>query len=219
MGIYPQRYSDYKLITNFDRNIYFQNANIHAFYIGSLSCTGMVYQSTSFSCAASCSSLTYAAVNGACQPCNPECFTCNSTNPSNCTSCHDSSTRQIGNCACIANYFSVSSDMKLPCVLCNTILQYCANCNNNTFCLSCTDSSVFTNINGICYCSIVGVSTYPTYYVTGVCLTFPGCINATIFTNARVCKSCNPSANFQMASATNFTCICMKGYNNNGTNK
>jgi cysteine-rich repeat protein len=88
-------------------------------------------------------------------------------------------------------------------------MTYCKSCLNDSVCLACKNNTYL--VNGKCQCLNLPVQTYN---ITGICLTYPGCVSAANVLNANYCSSCNTSANFKHPSDSNLTCICMSGYNN-----
>lgn len=151
----------------------------------------------------------FANVSNNCLPCNATCFTCSYSDPNNCTSCITVTNRTGSACTCSGLFFSNSSDRSSACLLCSSYMADCTSCLNSSVCLGCSGGKFL--VNGTCKCNNV---TTPTYYVSGVCLTYPGCLNASVTVNSNYCSSCNTTAHFQYYSASNLTCVCSSGYSN-----
>jgi hypothetical protein len=210
IGVHPETYN--QIFSNFDYNSNFSSATLNIFYIGYLLCNSSIseiYVSLMLNCDVSCPVQFNANISNNCIPCNSSCFTCNYTDPNQCTSCISITYRSGSQCTCSGLYFSTSSDRTTSCLLCSDYLLYCTSCLNSSICTGCQSDKYL--VNGSCQCFNI---TAPTYFVSGVCLTYPGCVNASSITNANFCSICNTSANFQHPSVSNLTCVCSSGYTN-----
>lgn len=207
MSTHPEMYS--QLSALFDYNSFFVSADLNIFYIGYLFCNASsseIYVQTNLNCAGSCLVNFYANVSNVCIPCNSTCLTCSYSNPDTCVTCATGTNRTGATCSCTGLYFSNGS---ANCLLCSDYIPYCNSCSNSQVCSSCVVGKFL--VNGTCRCLNIAAMTY---FVSGVCLTYPGCVSATNVLNANYCSTCNTSANFQHPSASNLTCVCVSGYNN-----
>lgn len=54
--------------------------------------------------------------------------------------------------------------------------------------------------------------------VSGLCLTFPGCLEAYSILTGIYCDSCDAANNFQIDTTTNYTCTCIQSTFYNSSN-
>ena len=189
ISAHPELYS--QLSALFDYNSFFVSANLNIFYIGYLFCNASaseIYVQTNLNCAGSCLINFYANVSNVCIPCNSTCLTCSYSNPNTCVTCAAGTNRTGATCSCTGLYFNNGS---ANCLLCSDYLSYCSSCSNSQVCSGCVAGKFL--VNGTCRCLNIAAMTY---YVSGVCLTYPGCVSATNVLNAKYCSTCNTSANF-----------------------
>jgi hypothetical protein len=141
------------------------------------------------SCQLSCIPSTEANVSNVCVPCAPNCLECFEFNATNCTICNGNF-RNGSDCICLTGYYANASG-GADCLLCSDYIPYCARCTGPTSCTHCFSTHYLVGTNCECLSAIS-----QTYYVTGVCLKYPGCIIAQSVTNGNYCSSCNTTAKF-----------------------
>lgn len=88
------------------------------------------------------------------------------------------------------------------CAVCNNYIPNCDVCISTTICGTCSANYNWNSTTLNCTC------TGGKFYIVnpGACATYPGCTQATIFTNAVICKSCDANLNFVLF---NSTCKCI----------
>ena len=167
-------------------------ANVNIFYIGFLNCSNTskpLYWNASMTCELSCAPSIQANVSNNCLPCDLSCIECFEFNQTNCTICNGNYRNGSG-CDCMIGYYANATGGR-DCLKCSDYIPYCATCLGPTACSTCFSTHHIVGVK--CEC-LSGVAT--TYFISGVCLKYPGCITAQSVTNGNYCSSCNTTAKF-----------------------
>lgn len=151
-------------------------------------------------------SVPYNSTN-VCLPCHYSCLTCNSgANSSGCSGCEAVWFRKAldanNACLCMDGYVDVGVSV---CQLCNLTLPGCVNCSSVNTCVSCSAMYDLSNTTFKCVCA------NNTYFASGYCLPYPGCLIADYFNNIVACDTCDTANHFILLNSSR-SCRCNYGY-------
>lgn len=147
-----------------------------------------------------------------CQKCYYTCLTCSLPHlDGRCVTCDATIHRIITNssyCQCNVGYADVGLS---ACQSCSTTITNCLTCTSSTYCTQCSGVFLPSPDHTQCYCPSGGP------LVSGICLSYLGCLVANNLTNSPYCQTCDASNHFEQV-LSNLTCTCMSGYyEGNGT--
>ncbi len=209
-------------------NTHTTSVSISGFIVAKFACgAGTKYYLEGFTCKPTpCSNL----FNGAnmCQDCASTCKNC-TTGLSLCNACYSTQFRVLNSTQCDCNYaLGYFDNDKDICEVCSDYLPGCVKCTRKDSCDVCHSNFIRENTTSAmadweCICPIgngIGpglngeVNNSIGYMVSGMCLYYPGCIEAQIIATGKNCINCSDTNNFKIDSTTNNTCECKIGYYN-----
>ena len=157
----------------------------------------------------------YPVSNGAsqCVGCSKYCSIC--TSETTCTTCMSGLNRGGAACNCLSGFFDYSNTQSL-CVDCSLLIKFCIVCTNDSSltttvkvrCTGCLGTRIV--YNNLCQCQNLNPNN--TFEVSGLCLSYPGCLVASGNVNNPLCTSCNQTGNFILVS---IKCQCKVGFSYN----
>jgi len=197
-----------------DFHVAYSYFTLQTFYCSS-SGVDIYYVYNSNQCASSCngSIQQYANATNFCQLCGVYCWTCVGS-PTYCTACYNSQNRVLSGNLCICDFSGGFYDdgTSVNCVQCDVSCKTCSG-PGSASCLTCNPAANrYQNVNS-CPCN-------PGYYSvsTSICQHCHYTCYSTTCTagTSTTCASCNSANHRQLLS--DYSCGCMTGYYDNGTN-